>query len=43
MKNMTENISGMNIMTLACIGSGGAGLKRICRKLKPAMMIGRML
>ena len=41
-KNMTEKISGMNHISLACIGSGGAGLSAVCNKVVKVMTKGKM-
>src|SRR5205823_690779 len=41
-KNITEKISGMNHISLACIGSGGAGFSAVCSKLVNVITTGRM-
>jgi len=41
-KNITEKISGMNHINLACIGSGGAGLSAVCSKVVKVMTRGKM-
>ncbi|MCY1251842.1 hypothetical protein D9M72_656950 [compost metagenome] len=41
-KNITENTSGMIIMTLACTGSGGVGFSLVCTNIDTAITIGRM-
>ena len=41
-KNMTENTSGMYIITFAWIGSGGVGFSLVCTNMETAIMIGKM-
>ena len=41
-KNITLKMSGMNHIILACMGSGGAGLRAVCSKVDRVMTIGKM-
>ncbi len=41
-KNITLKMSGMNHINLACMGSGGAGLRAVCSKVDKVMMTGKM-
>src|SRR5687768_3349222 len=41
-KNITENASGMNHISLACIGSGGVGFSAVCSKVVSVITSGRM-
>src|SRR4051812_10874960 len=41
-KNITLNASGMIHIILACIGSGGAGLRPVCNSVVKVMTAGRM-
>ena len=41
-KNITLKASGMNHISLACIGSGGAGFKAVCSTVVSVITSGRM-
>src|SRR2546422_11770054 len=41
-KNITLKTSGMNHISLACMGSGGAGLSAVCSMVVRVMTMGRM-
>src|SRR5450830_2139211 len=41
-KNITLKASGMNHISLDCIGSGGAGLSAVCSKVVRVITSGRM-
>ena len=41
-KNMTENISGIHIIILACIGSAGCGFSLVVMNIEIAYSTGRM-